>query len=228
MKSRSKTVFLMVSLSIFSILIPTTGVFAQEESPQIAYRLLDGYIRDKEVRAEKKIGPVITMIAGGTLITGGSALMIWGDPLFDNSSQKFIVGGSVAGGGALTLGVGTALLLKKPKDFRAEYAEIFENEDAVVQEALAAGTLREMAENGKRERIISGTLALAFPLVSGGVQIGTNLAHDKAWHEGLISITSWQIWTIISGVSSFFSKSEEERLYAKYTSAQEAFYSQKE
>jgi len=214
---------LVLFFILFSLFVPGM-VFAQEESPQIAYRLLDDYIRDKEIKAEKKTGPIITMIAGGTLITGGTALMIWGDPLFDDPSRKYILGGSIAGSGVLTLGVGTALYVKKPRDFRAEYTEIFENEDPVVQEALAVGTLREMAENGKRERIISGSIFLAFPVVSGGVQIGANLANDKPWYDGLFSVTLWQVWPIISGISSFFSKSEGERLYDKYAAAREAFY----
>ncbi|MEW5818161.1 MAG: hypothetical protein AB1798_22580 [Spirochaetota bacterium] len=227
----------MILIIVVLSLVAPKLLFCEETSPQIAFRLLDGYVREKEESASKKTGAIITMVVGGLLLSGAGVMWFAGDKITASLSEnnkswdtatKYITCGALAGSGAVTFGVGTGLLVAKPVNYRQKYSDVYETEDPVIQEALAAATLQDMAVIGKRNRLIGGFTSLAWPVVATGVKIGANLAMGLKWYDGVFSIASWQIWGFVSGFGSLFRESDQERLYKKYLAAKEVLYVTKE
>ncbi len=227
-----KLLFLIVIVIFYS----SISVYAEDIKPQIAYRFLDGYIRAKEKNAEfnRKIGAGISLATGGIFLGAGAVTYFYGDEIYstfnDNKETldpniKNIATVSFAAGGLLALGIGTAILFKKPENLHKKYSFVFKEKDPVVQEALAAVVLKDISEEGERKRIISGFTSLATPLLSIGLTIGSNIVDPKKkWYADILSTNSWFIGNIVSGISSFLSKSKEERLYEKYLAAKKALY----
>jgi hypothetical protein len=227
---------------IFLIIILCLGgsiAFGQEETSQLAYRFLDGYITKKEAEAADKTGAIGMMVAGGLITGGGVAFWIWGDEMVESCSTDeeyyyddtthTIVSASIVGGGVLTLGIGTCMLLAKPFDYRAEYAYIFQEPDPVVQEALAVAVLHDLAEEGRNSRISTGIVNLIAPLITIGVHVGYNIYSEKMWDEDLTYTIVGQSFNLVNGIAQlFFVKSEEERVYEKYLIAKEAMISKTE
>lgn len=216
------------------ILILAGGIlFGNDEPPQIAYRLLDGYVREKEENGKSNIGSIVTMSVGGVAIAAGVFMWFQGDTIstwftedetpWDDSVKYGICGGLVLGGG-ITTGIGTALLFRKPVDYRSEYPDVFNETDPILQEAMAVSTLFDLSEEGKRSRIISSSTSLAVPVLTTGITIAANLASDKEWYEDVVTVNSSTVWSIVSALTGFFQKSDEERLYDKYHAAKDALY----
>jgi hypothetical protein len=214
------------------ILILGCGVaFSESPTPQLAFLFLDEYVQEKEQAGGRLTGGVISLALGSAAFAGGAVLFFFGDPITEALSPtgeawdpqtKSIVSGSLAASGALGMGVGMALLLAPPPDYRSRFSHVYSEEDPQLRESLAAAALFDMAEEGKRERILSGVTNIAIPIVSVGLQLGINLATEEEWHKGLTSVSFWQIGTLITGVMSLADRSEEEKLYLRYLAAKSA------
>jgi len=207
------------------------SVFAEPASPQLAFLFLDEYVQKKEDTSGRKIGGAVTLGIGSAAFAGGAVLFFFGDPISQALSPtneawdpetKYIVSGSLAATGLVGMGVGTALLLAPPPDYRARFAEVYSADDPALRESLAAAALFDIAEEARRARILSGVTNISIPVLSVGLQIGINLAVEEDWHKGLTSVSFWQIGTVVNGLMSLFDKSEEEKLYLRYQAAKSA------
>ncbi|MFP4363555.1 MAG: hypothetical protein ACLFR1_06765 [Spirochaetia bacterium] len=223
----------ILSLLIIMLLFSTTALIADEEQPQLAYRFLMEYIHDEEEEAgNPKTAGLITIGVGAGLTGLGVAAYFYADDVsstvFDepmDDSMRYIISGSIAGSGILTMTIGLGIYATEPRDVRSEFTTVLEEEDPAVQEALAASALHDLAEESKRQRLISGWSELAIPLITAGSRVTANIIQERPWHEDVVSITSWQAWQIWSGISQvFFERTEEERVYEQYLSAREALY----
>ena len=225
----------MKKLSVLVMILLLSGgiLFSEDTQPQIAYRLLDEYVTEKEESSSRKTSGIINLSLGAAVLAGSALMWFWGDDITESVSAagqpwekktKYIACGSLAGTGIILIGLGTGLLLVPPRDYRSEYASVYEAEDPVVQEALAVATLKDLAEEGRCTRIIYGWTNLSFTVATLGAQVAVNIAKNREWHKDLGSVFIWQISTVVTGIVSFFSKSDEERLYEKYLTAKQAIY----
>jgi hypothetical protein len=216
------------------LLICFTGLGLWADEPQLAFRLLDEYIREKEEFAESKIGPMISLTLGTGLAVAGTTFLI-ADEYNDfqiefegeimDKQTKNIIGYSMIGGGLLTMGVSTGLLFADAPDYRAEYSEIFGEEDPVVQEALAAAALYRLSDEARTERIREGIFNLSIPIAVNTIAIIINVSEGEPWYSDLTEISLSQINMIVSGIYNLaFHVTDEERLYEEYEIAMDAFY----
>ena len=212
-------------------LLSSLNVFAQD-SPQVAFRFLDNYITEKENESGSKAGAIVTISIGSALLVGSGVAWFFGDDISAavsadgqpwDSTSKYITVGALAAGGLLSIGTGIVLLLIPAPDYRGEYAHIYEEEDHVLREALAAAALKGLSEKGRRDRMVSGWTNLSIPIITVAAQVAANLSEGRPWHENVFSISSTLMWQIVSGISDiFFNKSEEEILFEEYRAAQAA------
>jgi hypothetical protein len=116
------------------------------------------------------------------------------------------------------------MLASPVPDYREKYRLVFMEKDPVVQEALAASSLKEMADQGRDHRIASGLSTLLSPLVYMGVQAIINVSSNRNWYDNMSGGLWWLAGSAVSGGISLISPSSEERLYDKYLSARDAMY----
>jgi hypothetical protein len=204
---------------------------AQGESPQIAYRLLSDYVEQKTEKSADKTGAVVTMVVGGLLLLGAGGLWV-GDAIYEkqtgvpfiNPDLRFGLTLGFGLGGAVALGVGATLHTAKPRNFRVQYSEVFNESDATVREALAAATLKSIADKSRQDRI-NGTIGnLAVPAIAIGATIGMNYLKGEPILANVDAISISQIWWFVNGVTNLFTPSEEELLYDKYLAAKDALF----
>ena len=105
--------------------------------------------------------------------------------------------------------LGVVLLLAKPKDYRSEYAMVFEEQDRRTREALAAATLKDLADVSRRQRIITGATNVGVPIVATITAIVLNVANGRAWYEDLGPVSAGQTYGLIQGFTMLFQKSED-------------------
>jgi hypothetical protein len=201
--------------------------------PQIAYRLFstwaDGYNHD--VTSGKQIASTVLVSMGGLGLVAAGATWYWGDdvsrsmigsPMDPNVKQGIILGSGI-GGLALVI-TGAAVGSMKVPDQRAVYADIFDERDPEVQEAMAVAALRDQATRGKERRITSFVSSLVVPLVTGGIKVGINLASGETWSKDVLSSLGYSSWSMTSGIMALFSKSKEELLYDRYLTTRDSLY----
>jgi len=213
-----------------ALALPT---LAAEEEPQIGYRILSGYIERKQIegdRGRRGAGTFFTA-TGGILLAGAATTYFAGDQigesLFDGPMDPTIRNNLSLGlgiGGAATLALGAGILASKPHDWNLEYAEVFEESDAQIREALAVAAIKDLAIKGKKTRMVSAVTNLAVPLIYGAVRASINLSDRKDWYDGISEGLTWSAWNVASGIGSLFGTSEEERLYEKYQAGRDALY----
>ncbi len=224
------------TISIILLIVTGFQAFAQSDNsrPQIAYRILTDYIEEKEEDnlTGLKTGSIVSTIAGGTLIAASGVMYFWGDDIIGAFSEEAaadwtpetrdITCGSIALGGIVSLTAGVVIAFTPPTDYRAEYSYVLDEPDPVVQEALAAGVLFDLAEEGKRNRIISGITDISTPLISLGITMIFNSVENRPWYEdneyNFISLGL----NLVRGLSKIiWDKSDKEKLYDKYLAAKE-------
>jgi hypothetical protein len=215
------------------LLLAVTGFAGAEEQPQIAYRILTGYIDKKasESLSGRKGAGIGLSIGGGLVLASGAVTYLWGDsiaraaggPALDPTVKTSVSIGLGVGGLAL-LSIGGSLAAARPKDYRSEYGEVFEERDPLVREALAVAVLRDLAIKGEKKRVSGAVMNLLFPVIYGAIQAGANLSQGKVWHDQVLNGLYWTAWNVASGVSELFGSSEEERLYEKYRAGREALF----
>ncbi|HCM25153.1 MAG: hypothetical protein A2Z99_06160 [Treponema sp. GWB1_62_6] len=220
------------AIAIVIALVSAFRVAAQEQ-PQIAYRILSGYVDKKQAEANqgKKTGGLIVAGTGGMLLAAGATTWFYGDDISNSASGSPMdieakVGmalGLGLGGLTLTL-IGGGLLFAKPNDFRAQYAEVFDENDAQIQEALAIAALKDISIQGKKVRITGAVSSFLTPLIFGAILAAANVNKGEPWSDGITDSLYWNAFSIAGGISALFSTTEEERLYEKYRAGREAFY----
>jgi hypothetical protein len=218
---------------VLLILASAIGV-AAEDQPQIAYRILSGYIDKKEAESEsgRRIGGTILTSVGGSLLVAGGITYFAGDYLAENvfgggpmdPEVKRNVSLGLGIGGLGAMGIGAGILAAKPHDFDVDYAEVFAESDSQVREALAVAALKDLAIRGKKDRMVSAISNLAVPLLWGAIRAGMNSIEGRPWDDKLFDNFYWSAGSIASGVASIVSQSEEERLYEKYLAGRDALY----
>ena len=226
------------TINILLLILISVSAFAQDDNsrPQIAYRILTDYIADKEEQNRNglKSGSIVSMIVGGTLLTGSAVMYFWGDDIIGAFSQEALADwtpetrditcGSIALGGVVSLSAGVIMALTPPRDYREEFSLVLNEPDPVVQEALAAGALFDLSEKGRRGRVTSGIIDMTTPLISLGITIIFNVAEDRPWYEdNEYNFISFGVNLIKGLVQIIWEKSDEEQLYEKYLTAKETF-----
>ena len=213
-------------LVLFSM---TIGLVLAQNTPQLAYVFLDDYITEKEENASKKSGAIASISIGAALMAGSGVAWFWGDEIsmglsddgrLWDTTTKYITTGALAAGGLLTSSAGVIFLLAPAPDFRAEYANVYSEKNLILREAFSAAALKGLSENGRTERLVSGWVDLSIPIITVAAQMASNLSTGKQWHENVFSVSSTQIWQIISGLYDIFiKKSKEEILFDEYEAA---------
>jgi hypothetical protein len=220
-------------LAAVSIACISLSSLVAEDQPQIAYRILSGYLAKEEAEGERgKHGAGIAFATiGGTLIAGGAVTYFAGDMIgesfFGGPMDREIrtnVSLGLGIGGLASTAIGAGILAAKPRDFDMEYAEVFAETDAQVREALAVAALKDLSIKGKKNRMVSAITNLAVPLVYGAARAGMNAVEGKPWNEDIFGGFYWSAWNLASGFGSLFGTSEEERLYEKYLAGRDALY----
>ncbi|MGO8694022.1 MAG: hypothetical protein ACLQMF_10165 [Rectinemataceae bacterium] len=219
-------------LLMICAIVPLAAQSAPAQQPQIAYRILDDFEKTQAVREavrRKDIGIVFTI--GGGLIVGGSVAVLGaGNQLFpvaNGNDPKVAFSAAWGTVGLLLLGDGIWMLATPPVDYHKRYDLVFSETDPVVQEALAAATLKGIADQGRNKRITRGMLGIAIPLLaclavgisdSASSRGWSNSFQNPAFDIGMAAIFS-------AGGVKFFERSPEEEVYEKYLAAREALYS---
>lgn len=208
------------------------AAFAQDSS-QIAYRLLTGYITKQELQ-NKDMGPVYGILAtsiGGLMIAGAATTWFYGDeisqslrstPMDPVEKLSSTIGLGV--GGLISFGVAAWCFTAEATDYRAMYPEVFTETDPAIQEALAAAVLRDMSIKGQEKRMTGILVNFLAPLAVIGINIGINLTKGNAWYDKLESNLLYTAGNIAAGACAFFERTEEERLYEKYLSARQTLF----
>ena len=201
--------------------------------PQIAYHLFstwaDNYQTD--ARRGKTAAETILFTTGAVALAGSALTWFGGDDIsrnmsgspMDPSLKPNLTLGLGIGGGALLIS-GMIVAAAPIKDYRAIYADVFEEQDSEVQEAMAASVLRYQADRGKERRVTSFLMAFAVPLIAGAIQAGVNVGRGQDWSKDLLSTVGTNSWWMAGSVVSIFQKTPEERLYQRYLSTRDALY----
>jgi len=218
---------------------------ADTNEPQIAFRILDEYVREKQENAgrERTIG-VVALIAGGvSLVALGGVIYFYGDELNDwalsqdpsqgienwNDNVRTVLASVSAGVGVVSLGLAPVVALSPPHDYKADFDEIYTEDDPTMQEALAASALYDIAITGRNRRIRSAMTGLLTPVISTGITIGVNASDpEKQWYDGVFSGIGWSTPNIVSAIVSLNTKSDEETLYEKYIAARDVYLTRDE
>jgi hypothetical protein len=221
------------ALALGFLAIFTAGMASADE-PQIAFRFLDDYVQQRQARLnrEASTGAIGQIIAGSLLASAAATIYFAGDSIsqsatgspMDRDLKTALSLGCGAGGLALVVS-GTATIGSKPRDLRMEYSNVFLEEDPRVQEAMAAATLKTMADRSKASRIGSAALQVTGVGLITAFKIGANLYERKTWSDDLVNTLQGQVWALASIIPTLMNKNEEEMLWEKYLAAREALYS---
>jgi hypothetical protein len=213
-----------------------SGLDASEAQPQIAYHLFSNWADNYEVEAKRGKAVATGLLYGtGALSLGGAALTWYGgDELsrqtsgsdMDYSLKKNMTIGLGITGGVLLLS-GMIVSSIPIKDYRAIYADVFEEPDPEVREAMAVSVLRYQADQGKERRITSFISGFVVPILAGGITAGFNLAEGEKWDKDVLSSMANSSWWMAGSIVSLFQKTPEERLYERYLSTRDALYGSK-
>lgn len=216
------------------LFVLSLGILSAQEQPEIAYRILNGYVdkREADGGGGKKIGGTIMVAVGGLMLAGAGTVWFAGDAIAEsaghsggmNPDTKFGVTLGVGIGGLALTGAGAGVLFSKPHDYRKEYAEVFTEADHQVREALSVAVLRDMSIKARKSRITGAVSSLMVPLVYSAIKIGANLTNNRPWQEKVMDGFYWSAWSIAGGLSNLFGSTEEERLYEKYLAGRDALY----
>jgi hypothetical protein len=229
-----------------------TGAFAQGASPlpssplgypqaiggadpQFAVSLLTEYFEKDE--REARVGGVVLTSIGVTMLAGGLGLLGYSftppgstGMYSDADGQLFVRGFSIgaAGVGTLLGGIGIGLLAKPDDAYKNKYAYLYAETDPVVQEAIAFGVMKDIADQARRDRIVSGLINVSLPLATMGGHAIASMA-SGSWDdfdENVLGSLGWTLPSLVSGVIMLVTgKSDEERLLDSYRSMSASYAS---
>jgi len=231
----------IVASAVMACLIGT-GAFAQGLSaktggsdPQFALSILSEYF-EKDERGDKVGGAVLTSI-GSVLLAGGLAGIAYsltppvaGGIYEDANGQMLVRGLSIgaSGTGLILGGIGIGLLAKPGDGYKRDYAYLYAETDPVIQEAIAYGVMKELADEAKRRRVVSGLINITTPLaMAGGYAIAAAATNDwDEFDDNVLGAMSWTLPSLISGIITLVSgKSDEERMLDSYQAMSASFAS---
>jgi hypothetical protein len=222
---------LIASLGSLALVAQSSPIRFSDGKPQVAFHLFSTWADNYQANARrgKTIAESI-LYSGAALSLAGSALtwyggdtiarQTYGQPMDADLKQNLTLGLGIGGGALLLTGM---IVASVPiKDYRAIYADVFEEQDSEVQEAMAVSVLHYQADRGKERRITSFITGLVVPLFVGGIRAGINVASGNRWDRDVLDVVSGQSWTMGMSIVSLFQKTEEERLYDRYLSTRDA------
>ncbi len=237
-----------IGISMLALLLSANSpsmiaVFGQESAPainlsdstasdpQFALALLDDYFKKSEI-SRRKIGVALTAAGGGLFVLGAAATsyaFLAPDDTFSSKDEQNLVRGITAGSaglGVLMGGVGL-ITLAQPKDkYLQQYAYLYKETDPVVQEALAYGIIKDLADDAERNRIINGIIGITSPLALVGAQ-AIIAAGNNDWGDfkkDSLSSLGWALPNFVSGLVMLIGgTSTEERLLETYRSTNGAY-----
>jgi MFS family permease len=225
-----------------------SGAFAQQQAatrlptgtvggadPQFALSILTEYF-EKDERSDRKGGAVLTGI-GTVMFSAGLAGALYSltppapGGMYDSAEGQMIVRGlsiGAAGTGLIMGGIGIGSLVRPEDRYKTEYAYLYAETDPVVQEAIAYGVMKELADEAKRGRIVGGIINISWPLATaGGYAIAA--AASGSWDEfddNVLGAMSWTLPSLVAGIITLVSgKSEEERMLDSYKSMSASYSS---
>jgi hypothetical protein len=206
---------------------------AKAENPQIAYRIFSNWVGERQERAprEKKAATIALYSIGGLALGASAATWFAGDdfsdcvagsPMDPELKENLSLGLAIGGASFLIAG---ALVSSAPiKDYRAIYADVLNEGDPEIQEAMAVAALKYQSDRGKERRITSFVSGLAVPVFAGLLRAGANLIQGDEWTDGVWSSMQWSCWSAADGLVQLFRKTDEERRYERYLTARDALY----
>ena len=202
--------------------LPTGSVGSAD--PQFALSILTDYF-EKDERSSRTGGVVMSGI-GGALLAGGLAgvgysfaapASNFSDPEGQMLMRSLSIG--VSGAGLIVGGIGIGILAKPDDAYKREYAYLYAETDPVVQEAIAFGIMKELADDAKRGRIVGGIVNIATPLAAaGGRAVYAAATGDWSdFDDKVLGSLSWTLPSLVSGIIMLVSgKSTEERMLDSY------------
>jgi len=222
---------ILAALLALPLIAQNPPIRFSDGKPQVAYHLFSTWADNYMARARRgKIAGESILLGTGALAVGGAAATWYaGDTLsqqagwgsMDYSLKQDLTMGLGIGGGLL-LASGLIVSAVPIKDYRAIYADVFEERDSEVQEAMAVSVLRYQADRGKERRISSFIAGVAVPVLAGLITGGANVAQGRRWDDGMFDSLRSSSWTMAWSVTSLFTKTEEERLYERYLTTRDA------
>lgn len=197
-----------------------------KSDPQFAVSILTDYF-EKEEKSDKTGGIWLTGM-GSLMFSAGLAGTLYSftppapGGLYEDENGQMLTRGLSIGTGATGLilgGVGISLLAKPEDRYKEEYAYLYAETDAVVQEAIAYGLMKELADEARRSRIVGGIVNISWPIATaGGYAIAA--AATGTWDdfdENVLGSLGWTLPSVISGIIMLVSgKSDEERMLDSY------------
>jgi hypothetical protein len=199
---------------------------AGKPAPQFAVSILTDYF-EKEEKSDKTGGIWLTGM-GSLMFSAGLAGILYSftppapGGLYEDENGQMLVRGLSIGTGASGLvlgGIGISLLAKPEDRYKQEYAYLYAETDAVVQEAIAYGLMKELADEARRSRIVGGIVNISWPIATaGGYAIAAAASGTWAdFDDNVLGSLGWTLPSVISGIIMLVSgKSDEERMLDSY------------
>ena len=227
---------IIICILIAAIAMP---LMAQEENKQIAFRYFNKYMMDKYDKGLKNkgnlVGGIVLASAGGLTVAGSGLFWAYSDqitpyisedgrPWSPELTSTVAISAGGLGIGMMVGGIGLALTPNKVEDPRITYNYIYNEQDPVVQEALAAAALKGIADKARIKRQTSFFTNMISPTISIIGKLSINLYEGKEWHNDLLSVTLGAMPNILSAVIHLFTASDEELYYQEYQEAKSAYY----
>ena len=213
--------------------LPGLGSTTAIDHSQIGFNLFSGWVDNyqRDATRAKFVGSTILYGTGSLAAAGAIATWLKGDEIseaivgepMESSLRQNITLGLGIGAGALYLG-GIIVSTVPIKDYRSIYADVYNEKDPEVREAMAVSVLRYQADQGRERRITSFVTGFAVPIVASIVTSSIYAAQNKSWSEGFWSALQGSTWSMAGSVVVLFQKTPEERLYERYLSARDALY----
>jgi hypothetical protein len=201
------------------------------DEPQIAYRFLGDYVAQKEAGAGDKTGAFVMYGIGSSLLAASALSWFAGDAIAREAigapidpELRFGLTLGFGIGGLASIGIGAGLMYAPVKDYRLEFDSVFGEDDPELREAMAAATLREMADRGHQTRMASAIGSFLVPAIAVLASAYHNVTTDQPWENDALQTAGKYSWSLVSGVTSLLSKSKEELLYERYLAARAAIY----
>ncbi|PKL08947.1 MAG: hypothetical protein CVV51_06360 [Spirochaetae bacterium HGW-Spirochaetae-7] len=202
--------------------------------PQFAVSILTDYF-EKDERSDRAGGVWMTGI-GSLMFSAGLAGGLYSatppapDGIYTDADGQMLMRGlsiGTAGAGIVIGGIGIAMLAKPAGRYKQDYAYLYAERDPVVQEAIAYGVMKELADEARRARVVGGIVNISWPIATAG-GYAIEAAVTDSWEkfdDNVLGALSWTLPSLISGIISLATgKSDEERMLDSYK-AMSASYS---
>ncbi len=203
----------------------STSLPVSSPAPQFALSILTDYFED-EARSGRTGGIVLTSV-GSAVFAAGVAGFVYSlqEPptaLYgDNNGWMLVRGLSIGLGvtGGVVGGLGIFQLSKPLDGYKGEYAWLYAEKDPVVQEAIAYGIMKDLADEARRSRITGSIVNISIP-VATAASWAIIAASTNTWEDfggNVLGSASWAIPSLIGGIVTLVSgKSVEERMLESY------------